>query len=164
MQDTHLVFNRHTAPVDAVTALQADKFVTGSQDGDVHVWSADSGKPIASALSPHGANRWISALGCVRNSDFILSGSSDGFLRTWRLTNGSRAAAASKTGAVKRKAGGNRWTLEEGQTISMPGVINQICESNNFFVCAVGQEHRLGRWERVKDAKHGINIVKKVVN
>jgi len=154
MRDSHLVFNKHSGAVDAVTALQSETYVTGGQDGNLHVWSADCGRPIASVSQAHGSS-WISALSCHRNSDFVMSGASDGFVRCWKLTS-SNAVSGSK----KRKRAENM-ALQPLQCLPISGVINQIAESERYWVCAVGQEHRLGRWERHAQAKHGISIIRK---
>ncbi len=154
MRDSHLVFNKHSAAVDAVTALQAETYITGSQDGTLLAWSSECGRPIASVANAHGES-WISALSCHRNSDFILSGSSDGLVRCWKL-----ASSSSSAGTKKRKRA-EKLEFQALQSLPVPGVVNQIVESDRYWVCAVGQEHRLGRWERHTESKHGISIIRK---
>lgn len=78
-RDAHLVWEGHTSSVDACSSVQQDKFVTGSQDASIKLWSADANKPLCTVKHAHGGgDNWISALGCYRNSDFVLSGSNDG--------------------------------------------------------------------------------------
>ena len=42
--DSHLVFAKHTSSADAVCALDNETFVTGGQDGSMHVWGTGSGR------------------------------------------------------------------------------------------------------------------------
>lgn len=41
------------------------------------------------------------------------------------------------------------------------GVVNALtfAPSGKFLVAAIGQEHRLGRWERIKAARNGVRII-----
>merc|ERR1712151_730178 len=79
-RETHLMFNKHTYSVDAVAVADHDRFVSGSQDGNLHLWSNASKKPLASASL--GGNLWVTALGTVRKGNIVFSGSIDGVLRT----------------------------------------------------------------------------------
>eukprot|EP00448_Togula_jolla_P034538 CAMPEP_0170645462 /NCGR_PEP_ID=MMETSP0224-20130122/43099_1 /TAXON_ID=285029 /ORGANISM="Togula jolla, Strain CCCM 725" /LENGTH=321 /DNA_ID=CAMNT_0010976693 /DNA_START=118 /DNA_END=1081 /DNA_ORIENTATION=- len=63
-KDTHLIFNKHTYPVDAVAVADHDRFVSGSQDGSLSLWSNASKKPLASASL--GSRHWVTALGAIR--------------------------------------------------------------------------------------------------
>ena len=100
---------------------------------------------------------WISALSCVRNSDFFLSGSMDGAVRGWKLERNVPGPDGEK---VKK---GNAWRLVEGAKIPVPGSVNAITETKNHFLCAVGQEGKHGRWHSFKrsEAKDGVVIITK---
>ena len=47
-------------------------------------------------------------------------------------------------------------------SIPVTGFVNglQLGASGRLLVAAVGQEHRLGRWSRVKAAKNGLLVVR----
>merc|ERR1712218_81104 len=87
-KDTHLMFNKHNYAVDAVAIIDHDRFVSGSQNGSLYLWSNSSKKPLAAAAL--GEKRgWITALGAVRRGNVFFSGSVDGMLRSWRFTRTS---------------------------------------------------------------------------
>ena len=46
-------------------------------------------------------------------------------------------------------------------SVPVTGFVNglAVAPSGKFVACAVGQEHRLGRWFRVKDARNSLVIV-----
>lgn len=68
--------------------VNEDWFVTGGEDGDLALWFALKKKPAVMVPAAHGRGsagtaRWLTALACLRQSDLILSGSSDGYVRLW---------------------------------------------------------------------------------
>lgn len=87
--ESHMVFRGHTAPIDCVAQLNAESFVSGSQDGTLALWSSLRKKPLAQAAAAHGEARWggacwMSALTSLPFSDLAISGSCDGQLRFWQ--------------------------------------------------------------------------------
>ena len=68
---------------------------------------------------------------------FLISGSHDGFIRLWQCANNFR-------------------TLKEVNSIPVVGFVNAlaIAPDGTHIVAAVGQEHRLGRWWREKEARN----------
>lgn len=151
-KDTHLMFSRHTYAVDAVAVADHDRFVSGSQDGNIFLWSSASKKPLASASV--GANRWISALGAVRRGNVVISGSTDGLLRAWRFTR----TAGGENGTADDKA---LKLVSAAAPISAPGVINAVAVGKKFLACAIGKEHKAGRWhyDRENKYKNGVMFV-----
>jgi len=77
------------------------------------------------------------------NSDCFASGSSDGFLRFWRVTP-------------------DRSRIEQFHAMKMEGVINSIKWSSDqrSVVIAIGQENRTGRWIVNKTTRNGIYCIK----
>merc|ERR1712137_398703 len=136
-RDTHLMFNRHVAPVDAVACLDQDRFVSGSQDGNICLWSKKSKKPIASASLK---KEWVSSVAAIHNADIVFSGSVDGSLCAWRY------------GQVEG-------VLDAVSKIEVGGTINGIAAGKRILACAVGREHRLGRWFCNKLGKNGVVVV-----
>ena len=112
--------------------------------------------------------RWITALATVPYSDLIVSGSWDGWVRVWKIGEDKRRLEA--VGRVERGNSGtsdaimnndvldgvNLVLAEEGTSVR--GVINDISvfergdrgKDGLCIVVAVGTEHRLGRWKKVK--------------
>lgn len=83
----------------------------------------------------------MTSLAALPYSDLFASGSYDGHIRIWRLDQGLRffnlLFAIPAVGFV------NSLQLlqpKEGEEV--------------YIVAALGQEHRLGRWQKVKEAKN----------
>ncbi|GKT28237.1 Ribosomal RNA-processing protein Rrp9-like protein [Aduncisulcus paluster] len=56
-----------------------------------------------------------------------------------------------------------RGSLDVRESIEVPGFVNGISvlkiDGREFCLCALGQEHRSGRWERQRDFKNGIAVL-----
>merc|ERR1719335_142386 len=142
--DTHLLLQRHSAPVDAIAAVHTDRSITGSQDGDIMAWSAGSKRPFGHAKAAHSGN-WISALSCVRFSDVAFSGSCDGAVKVWKMEHTKKGDGLETIGAIP-----------------MSGHVNalQVSHSGKLLVAAKGSEHKHGRWFNDKKEQNGIYIVR----
>lgn len=72
----------------------------------------------------------------------MFSGSCDGSIKIWKLGDNYREITL----------------LFE---VAIPGFVNSLTFTNDGtkLIAAIGQEHRLGRWWRIKDAKNSIVIV-----
>uniref|UniRef100_A0A7S1AIN4 Uncharacterized protein n=1 Tax=Noctiluca scintillans TaxID=2966 RepID=A0A7S1AIN4_NOCSC len=135
-RDTHLIFNKHTYSVDAVAALDHQKFVSGSQDGVINVWSSTSKKPLGTASI---GNHWVSALSAMKRSNMFFSGSTDCFLRSWCLVDNKVELAL--------------------PPLKAPGRINSISVGRRILACAVGKEHKFGRWFYEQPLRNGVFFV-----
>lgn len=180
----------HEGSMDRIAMIDDDLFVTGSDNGSIALWSVAKKKPVyiepiahgvdpalkpaeASAEEhpshdavPHPTPRWITALKTIPYSDVILSGSWDGYVRVWQLSEDKR-----KLEPLGVLGGGSpqpsSTALTNGHAASDPraisGVINDISlfergdrgQDGLCVVAAVGKEHRLGRWKAVKGARNG---------
>jgi ribosomal RNA-processing protein 9 len=145
-RDTHLMFNKHSYAVDSVCVVDQDRFVSGSQDGSVMLWSQTSKKPLASTSL--GSRQWVSALGAVRRGDIVFSGSSAGKLQGWRL--------AKAEGGTDKKGFEFVPALD---SIQLPGCINQIVVGKRIVACAVGKELKAGRWIYERSMRNGVVIM-----
>lgn len=143
-KDTHAIYSKHSYPVDAVAVLDHESFVSGAEDGALHLWSSTSKKPQATASI--GKGRWVSALGAVRRGNVVFSGSTDGSLRTWQ--------------AAKASEGGKGLKLQEAAPmVQVPGCINAIAVGRKMMAIAVAKEHKLGRWFYDSKQRNGIAFV-----
>ncbi len=117
-------------------------YVSGSESGSLSLWSANKKKPIYNVRDAHNG-KWITATASLSSTDLIASGSSDGALRLWRVDVDDQY-------------------VEEVAHLSVNGYINGLAFGGSGKVCvaAVGNEHRLGRWEKIKGAKNGLQIVR----
>lgn len=181
--------------IDRVAMLDEDMFVTGSDNGNICLWSTLRKKPVFTVPLAHGADpptepdfesgetershggpraRWITALTTVPYSNLILSGSWDGWIRAWKLSDDKRRiekvgvvgninTSSLETNGVLTILGGLQDHIEAEQVKSVRGVINSLAvfergNRGNDGVCivaAVSKEHRLGKWLRVPKGSCG---------
>ena len=79
----------------------------------------------------------------LHNTDTVITGSRDGWLRVWRVGEGFRS-------------------LEEVSKVQVAGFVNSLDVSpcGGWIVAGLGQEHRLGRWWRDKGAKNKLAVIR----
>lgn len=101
----------HEGSMDRIAMLDDELFVTGSDNGSISLWSLQRKRPVFVLPLAHGLEpplsldaasaeispdpkiipppqpRWITALRAIPYSDLILSGSWDGCVRVWRLSD-----------------------------------------------------------------------------
>ncbi|KAJ1329420.1 ribosomal RNA-processing protein 9 [Microdochium nivale] len=206
----------HEGSIDRVSMIDEELFVTGSDNGSIALWSTTKKKPLHVLPLAHGLDpplaptqasaeknpdpakvvpppqpRWITALRTLPYSDIILSGSWDGQVRVWQLSedkkkiepvgvlgggspsprsngishNGNdsddKGETAPRLNGVKGKHTASPST--SSTPWSVKGVINDISlfergkrgKDGLCVVVAVGKEHRLGSWKKIKDGKNG---------
>ena len=122
--------------------------MTVGDNGQISLWSTRKKTPVCSKTNAHGidekneTSRWISSLAILQTSDFIATGSYDGFIRLWKVN--------SKLKAITQ--------LEE---IKVEGFVNDLAFTSDgkVLVAAIGQEHRLGRWWRNTEAKNQLMCI-----
>ena len=123
----------HVAPedsddVDEVGGNRAPP--NGSKDAVTASSSRASGN-----LGKYATNaRWICSLSTLHMSDVAVSGSYDGFVRIWEARADERR-------------------LRPIRAVAVPGFINALAISQRdprIIVAGTGNEHRLGRWWRLK--------------
>lgn len=146
VEESQLVFNGHHGSIDCARFINEETFLTCGDDGSLCTWITSKKKPIGELKLAHGVSstgiaNWISAIACFVNTDLIASGSCDGFIRVWKLEKSYRQI-----------------TLKF--EIPVQGFVNslQFSSDGNFLIAGIGQEHRLGRWWRIKEAKNVIMI------
>lgn len=181
----------HEGSMDRVAMIDDDLFVTGSDNGSIALWSLTKKKPvyiepiahgIEPSLAPHSASaeedpsesavpapapRWITALRTIPYSDIILSGSWDGHVRVWRLSEDKRKIEPlAVLGGHHSEAGAAALEADSGRQVSqnpIAGVINDITvfergdrgKDGVCIIAAVSKEHRFGRWKVVDGARNG---------
>lgn len=105
--------------IDRVAMIDDELFVTGGDSGTITLWSVQKKNPLFAVPRAHGVEqslciddvsaeakpdpgkvipppqpRWITALKTVPYSDLILSGSWDGYIRVWRLSEDKKCLEA----------------------------------------------------------------------
>ena len=154
-RDSQTMFSSggHSAPVDSVFMMDGSHFISGGQDGSICVWGATHRKAMVHQQDAHGS-AWVTAVGGIRNSDFALSGSSDGCIRAWRVGRPKEDDAVSKK---------TKMIMDElDWSIPVKGVVNEIAvsSSGNLVVAAVGRDHKHGRWVTANDSHNGLLFAK----
>jgi len=101
--------------IDRVALIDDEMFVTGADNGSISLWSVQKKKPLHVVPLAHGIDpqlepeeafaeeaagtretpgpplpRWITALAAVPYSDIVVSGSWDGSVRVWKISQDKR--------------------------------------------------------------------------
>ena len=156
--------------IDNIRAFDNNHFLSSTDNGTLLLWRTNKKKPIFKLSNSHGIGKKvslnhrffknseqtyeeeycdlsspISAIGCIRNSDVIFTGSNDGNLNIYKY---------SPNDVEKIKIFKNLYLRD--------GVINSIkvSKNNEYAVVAHGRDNRLGRWDVIEEAVSGISIVK----
>jgi ribosomal RNA-processing protein 9 len=176
--------------IDRVAMIDEEMFVTGADNGSLSLWTMHKKKPVFTLPLTHGVDppltpeeacaetypdpsivpapqpRWITALATIPYSDVILTGSWDGNVRAWRVSDDKKKIEAlgvvGPSGIEALKVNGDAHTNGEAETSGeasavVRGVINDISifergdrgKDGVCIVVAVGKEHRMGRWKKV---------------
>ncbi|KAL2134472.1 hypothetical protein VTI74DRAFT_118 [Chaetomium olivicolor] len=185
----------HEGSMDRVAMIDDEIFVTGSDNGDLALWSTQRKKPLHVVPRAHGIEpplkpteasadevpdpkvvpapqpRGITALRTIPYSDVILTGSWDGCVRVWRLSEDKRkievvGVLGGASRADQATANGENGD-EEGQSKDIVrGIINDIAmfergdrgKDGLCVVAVTGKEMRLGRWKYLKEGRCGAVI------
>ncbi|GFS05976.1 ribosomal RNA processing 9, small subunit (SSU) processome component, homolog [Elysia marginata] len=148
-EDSQLLFHGHETSIECVALINEGNFITGAEDSSVSLWSVLKKKPMTTVKAAHnenggftGSENWISAVAALHHTDLVASGSKDGFVRLW-------------------KCGSDFKSLKPIFKVPVPGFVNSLKFSSNgdFLVAGLGQEHRMGRWWRLKEARNGWCII-----
>ncbi|KAF5302273.1 hypothetical protein FQA39_LY10312 [Lamprigera yunnana] len=148
VEESQLIYNCHSGCIDVVRLVNEGHFISGGDDGNICVWTVSKKKPLYTVTEAHGCDstnsqpNWITSLTSLINTDLIASGSNDGHIRLWKLENGFR-----------------KITLLF--SIEVKGFVNNLTFTSDgkYLLAGIGNEHRLGRWSVIKNAKNGIVIV-----
>ena len=191
--------------MDRVACIDDDTFITGSDNGSLSLWNIHKKKPTFTYPLAHGLEeplplellsaeenpdesargepqpRWITALRAIPFSDIFVTGSWDGCVRAWRISQDKRRIEA--LGAIGQTAGDVSAllaaedipadSLVDGALEAMQasvqsasgaahGVVNDLAivdrgerAKDGVLVAAViGKEHRLGRWSEMSETKN----------
>eukprot|EP00163_Fabomonas_tropica_P021592 TRINITY_DN3770_c0_g1_i1.p1 TRINITY_DN3770_c0_g1~~TRINITY_DN3770_c0_g1_i1.p1 ORF type:complete len:244 (+),score=39.02 TRINITY_DN3770_c0_g1_i1:1159-1890(+) len=140
-ESSQLVFQSEPSSVDAVSLMNDTSFVSGAQNGTLSWWTATKKKAVSRIERAHDG-AWITSVASMRYSDLIASGSSNGVIKLWQ-------------------AGDAKKGLQHLVDLPIKGYVNGLVWSKDarFLIAGVGQEHRLGRWERIKEARNSLAII-----
>ncbi|XP_021264892.1 U3 small nucleolar RNA-interacting protein 2 [Numida meleagris] len=150
-EESQLIFYGHQGSIDCIQLINEEHMVSGADDGSVALWGLAKKKPLALVRQSHGRQGsaqelqqpyWVSAVAALLNSDLVATGSHSGCVKLWKCGEGFQK-------------------LEPLCDIPLIGFVNSLkfSSAGDFLVAGIGQEHRLGRWWRVKEAKNCICII-----
>ncbi|PVU99429.1 hypothetical protein BB559_000730 [Furculomyces boomerangus] len=167
--------------VDSVLMVDEETFITGGDSGAISLWSTSRKKPIFIHHLAHGiekiypesttkketdtsdanANlspRWIISLAGIPLSDMFVSGSWDGYLRIWKIDQ-NRNKGFRLINAIPIDGYINQVVVVENgppssKTNSVKVKVNPVT-----IGVAVGQEHKFGRWGRMKSVRNHVKTI-----
>ncbi|XP_020709446.2 U3 small nucleolar RNA-interacting protein 2 isoform X2 [Athalia rosae] len=148
VEESQLIFNGHSGSIDAVKLINEENFFSCGDDGQLCVWGSMKKKPLCSVPEAHGRDEsngrptWISSIATLLNTDLVASGSRDGLIRLWKCGEAFRS-------------------LTQLMEIKVCGFVNALAftPDGSSLVAGIGQEHRLGRWWRIPEAKNCIVVI-----
>ncbi|XP_078059209.1 U3 small nucleolar RNA-interacting protein 2 isoform X2 [Mustelus asterias] len=154
VEEAQLVFHGHESSIDCIQLINEEYMISGADDGSLALWTVNKKKPLVTVRTAHGIHgdpgiqqpNWITSVAALLNSDLVASGASscshDSKIKLWKCGEGFKS-------------------LELLFNIPVVGFVNSLkfSSSGDFLVAGMGQEHRLGRWWRLKEAKNGIYII-----
>ncbi|KAL7273924.1 pre-rRNA processing protein [Rhizina undulata] len=177
--------------MDCIAMIDEEHFVTGSDNGNLCLWSIHKKKPVHTIPQSHGLQeppspsessaeqypdpnppcppqpRHITALTAIPYSDLIFSGSWDGQVRIWRVSNDKRKLESlGSVGIPFTELSAETPTNAEPTKGIIRGIINGIAafergeKGNEGVVLCVGtgQQLRLGAWMKVPGRNGGFVI------
>lgn len=119
--------------------------------------------------------RWIVSLACLPYSDIIASGSWDGSIRLWKISEDMRSFSA-LSNVIPASGFVNSLQLlqlpasrTKALALAEAGLINgkrakaaaeaKEAKKGVVLVAALGQEHKFGRWQRITEATNQAIVV-----
>lgn len=150
-------FTGHQGPVNCVKWVSGNKVVSGSRDGNLHIWNTE-GKMLSGVLKGHTA-----PVNCVTalSNDRIVSGSQDGTLRLWTAklkelpdyeAPESRSSATAKRrrvaeSQIKNAKVKGALACLEGHDAPVHGVTPHPVDKD--VVYSVSEDHTVKTWDLV---------------
>ena len=148
VDEVHLEYLGPKTPLFSIALLNEDIFVTGGQDGTIHLWSTLKRKPIFDFKLAHGdapldSLNWITSLAALRYSDLFASGSGTGEIKLWKLSS-------------------SKDSFSLINLIPLQGIINslQFSKTGKYLIAGIGQEPKMGRWVRIPAARNGTAVIR----
>jgi len=174
-KDSHLLYDRHTSPVESVAQLIPALVASGDTDGNLNIWGTGNRRPVGSIenlfQTSKYENRPICALHCPQGgSQTVFAGGSAGEVRVLQV--GDLISRRSEVKMHQKLTLNSNLHLDgsikvEDRDIDVGlGTLNAFSTSVNVesgeghLVAAMGREQRMGRWNVEKGAKDGIAIMK----
>lgn len=127
---------------EAVSQLDEESFVSGSDQGALSLWITRRKKPLETILHAHTGNLPIGAIAALPYTDLVASGAGDGRLCLWRAAPSTMELALVREFPITGFINGLSWS-DDGRVLAV----------------AVGKEQRLGRWSVNHAAKNQLQML-----
>ncbi|ORZ32075.1 WD40-repeat-containing domain protein [Catenaria anguillulae PL171] len=183
VEESQLLFraSHFHGSLDVVWQVTEDLFVSGDDHGHISLWHTGKKKAVFTIHHAHGyvpqseqdvelglprKPYWITALAGIKFADIMFSGSWSGEIKAWRIDRVAQKIVA--VGTLPVVGCVNALTVVE--PVSFPAAfenaeqaevakvdrMSQDPEHAIVVYAGVGQEHRDGRWWRVKEARNTV--------
>ncbi|KAF2293149.1 hypothetical protein GH714_037981 [Hevea brasiliensis] len=131
-EESRLIFRASASSLECCCFIDNDEFLSGSDDGNIELWSVQKRSLSCS---------WVSSVAVCRGSDLAASGAGSGSVRLWTVESAPKG-------------------IKPLYDLPLVGFVNSLAfsKSGKFLVAGVGQEPRLGRWGRISAARNGVAI------
>lgn len=91
-EDSHLIFRggAKLSSAECIRMIKDDWYLTGHDDGTLAMWMTEKKRAVATIHHAHGIRNngvanGITSIGTLGGSDLAITGSSDGYLRLWKV-------------------------------------------------------------------------------
>nr|XP_027085767.1 U3 snoRNP-associated protein-like EMB2271 [Coffea arabica]XP_027085769.1 U3 snoRNP-associated protein-like EMB2271 [Coffea arabica] len=172
-EETQLIFRAPASSLECCCFISNQEFLSGSDDGSIEHWNVLRKKPVHIVKNAHAlvsssqfepengglpngyiengdqspqnlsplARSWISSICICRSSDLAASGAGNGSVHLWTIQSESQG-------------------ISPLFQLPLVGFVNSLAfaKSGRFLVAGVGQEPRLGRWDRIPVARNGVAV------
>ncbi|XP_027085767.2 U3 snoRNP-associated protein-like EMB2271 [Coffea arabica] len=172
-EETQLIFRAPASSLECCCFISNQEFLSGSDDGSIEHWNVLRKKPVHIVKNAHAlvsssqfepengglpngyiengdqspqnlsplARSWISSICICRSSDLAASGAGNGSVHLWTIQSESHG-------------------ISPLFQLPLVGFVNSLAfaKSGRFLVAGVGQEPRLGRWDRIPVARNGVAV------
>lgn len=103
---------------------------------------------VSDGLHSNDVPNWITAVRSVPYTDMFASGSADGFIKLWKLSDSKKSFTLFN--CIPAVGFCNDMTFFTDKDWDQPNDKRKYL----YLAVALGQEHRLGRWWKVKNGKN----------
>ena len=154
--------------VDCTAMIDDQHFLSGGDSGTISLWNIGKKKPIFTKGVAHGLDdphpdakeasptpRWIVSLACLPYSDLFVSGSWDGQLRLWKISEDLRSF--SLLGSIPARGFVNSLQILQSPASRMRAGKKAVADQGRkgvLIVAALAQEHKFGRWAKLREASN----------
>ncbi|KER32559.1 hypothetical protein T265_01432 [Opisthorchis viverrini] len=164
--------------IECVYAVTDDVFIGGSATNHLYIWHASRGSPVSSISPAHPEPKlldplpgqsefrrpianWVSAVTGLAGTDLIASGSSTGHIQFWRFVRPSDQVETNNNQERQQQRTQVKLERLTGCSLSLSGFVNSLAFSadRRFLAVALGQEHRLGKWEPRRPVEAAVCLV-----